>query len=223
LLSAVDALDAIGLQPIAAPVSRRWAGRNSKSLTLLHESGMQVDVHRMLAAGPFGVRIRPGCLFEQAQPLEVGGVSLTALSGAQRFLHACYHATLGGVPGPRHRRDVLLLANTNAPIAVDPHFADGWSQAVVAAALQWADEGVGALGADWTAWLARRTVDPADDALIAAYGGSFRDIAKAELRATSGTLAKVQYVAALAWPSNDNLVSRGKTRWQHVRGLVVGR
>lgn len=223
LLPAVDALDGIGLQPIAAPVSRRWAGRNSKSLTLLHGSGMQVDVHRMLAAGPFGARLRPGCLFEQAQLLDVGGVSLTALSDTQRFLHACYHATLGGVPGARHRRDVLLLAKANAPIAVDSQFADGWSPAVVAAALEWADAGVDVLGADWTTWLGSRTVDPADDALIAAYGGSFRDIAKAELRATRGPLARVQYAAALAWPSNDNLVSRGKTRWQHVRGLVARR
>ena len=223
LLPAVAALVALGLKPIAAPVSRRWAGRNSKSLTLLHESGMQVDVHRMLAAGPFGARLRPGCLFEQAQPLEVGGVSLTALSDTQRFLHACYHAALGGVPGARHRRDVLLLANANAPIAVDAHFADGWSQAVVAAALEWADAGVDALGADWNTWLGSRTVDPADGALIAAYGGSFRDIAKAELRATRGPVAKARYQAALVWPSRANLVSRGKTRWQHVRGLVARR
>ncbi len=220
LLPAANALVAIGLKPIASPVSSRWAGRNAKSLTLVHQSGMQVDVHRMLAAGPFGARIRPDRLFELGQRLEVGGVSLVALSDTQRFFHACYHAALGGQPGARHRRDVLLLANTNPPIALDPHFADGWSQAVVAAALKWADDDVHALGDDWTAWLNARTPDPADDALIAAYGGSFRDIAKAELRAARSPVAKVQFAAALAWPSRANLVSRGKTRWQHIRGLV---
>ena len=223
LLAAVDALRAIGLQPIAAPVGRRWAASHAKSLTLTHASGMQVDVHRMLAAGPFGSRLRAGCLFENGRPFEVGGVSLTALSDTQRFLHACYHAALGGAPGTRHRRDLLLLAKANLPTATEAHFVDGWSPSVVAAALKWADAGVGALGAEWTAWLECMTSDPADDALLAAYGGSFRDIAKAELRATSGFIAKAQYAAALVWPSRANLVARGVSRRQHLRGLVSRR
>lgn len=223
LLAAAEALAAIALKPIAAPVGRRWASRSTKSMTLLHPSGMQVDVHRMLAAGPFGTRIRPGCFFEQGRPFEVGGVSLTALSDTHRFLHACYHAALGGQPGPRHRRDVLLLANVIPPSALDAHLSDGWSPAVVVAALKWADEGVDALGGEWAAWLAARTPDAADDTLLSAYGGSFRDIAKAELRATRGPVAKARYAAALAWPSSANLASRGKTRWQHIRGLVPRR
>jgi hypothetical protein len=127
------------------------------------------------------------------------------------------------VRGARHRRDVLLLSRFVQPSAVESRFAEGWSSSVVAAALSWADEGVAALGADWTGWLATRSADPADDALLAAYGGSFRDIARAELRTTSGWIAKAQYAAALVWPSRANLAARGVTRRQHLRRLVSSR
>ena len=220
LLHAVDALVAQGMQPLADPVSRKWAARYAKSITLGHESGAQVDVHRMLAAGPFGSRLESNTLFAAGKSFQVGGAGVVALSDAQRFLHACYHAALGGVRGARHRRDVLLLAHAVRPGDVAELFERGWSSAVVAAALQWAGEGSAATTDEWAAWLQSVRPHPADTTLLAAYGGSFRGIALAELRATSGPVAKSRYAAALLWPSRANLAARGHTRWQHLRRLA---
>lgn len=223
LLAAVDALAVLGLRPITFPVSRRWAGRFAKSLTLQHTSGAQVDLHRMLAAGPFGTRVRAASLFDDGHPLVVGGVELTALSDPHRFLHACYHAALGGVRGPRHRRDLLLLAATVPPASLAAHVADGWSLTVVHAAMSWAGESpAGALPGEWSQWLDTQPIDPADTALLPAPGDTFRDSARAQLRAAGGPVAKVRYGAALVWPTRAHLHDRGQTRRQHLLRLLRG-
>jgi hypothetical protein len=220
LLAATDALVASGLRVAVDPVGRRWASRHAKSVTLVHESGAQVDLHRMLAAGPFGARVRAGCLFEQGRRFQVADRELVALSDVHRFLHACYHAALGGVRGARHRRDVLLLARSVPPAALVAQAGDGWSPAVVSEALRWAGDELGGVPDGWTAWLATVRVDAADRELLRVYGGSFRDIALAELRETRGLAAKVDFAAALVWPSRANLLARGRRRWTHLRRLT---
>lgn len=218
LLAAADALAPLGLRPAAEPVSRRWASRYAKSMTLVHESGAQVDLHRLLAAGPFGSRVRASCLFERGRSLRIADRELVALCDVHRLLHACYHATLGGTRGARHRRDILLLARTVPPADVAAELADGWSPAVVRDALRWADGG--GLPHAWASWLRDVSVEPADVELIGTYGGSFRAIALAELRELRGFTSKARYAAALVWPSRANLVARGRRRLAHLRRLT---
>jgi hypothetical protein len=220
LLHAVDALAALDLRPITFPVSRRWAGRYAKSITLHHPGGAQVDLHRMLATGPFGTRLRAGCLFADGRPLAVGGRQLTALSDAHRFLHACYHAMLGGVQGPRHRRDILLLAQTTSPESIVAQTADGWSLTLVHSALTWAYGTSAEPPHAWAEWLATHPLDPTEAALVASSGGSFHESARAQLRAARGPLAKLRYGAALVWPSRAHLRDRGQTRRQHLLRLL---
>jgi hypothetical protein len=189
-------------------------------VTLIHESGAQVDLHRMLAAGSFGSRVRAACLFEQGRPFQIGGQELTALSDVHRFLHACYHAALGGARGSRHRRDVALLARTVDPASVAAQFGDGWSPAVVCAALHWVAEEAGTVPDVWTQWMASVGIDAADRDLLGVYGGSFRNIALAELRGLDGLASKARYAAALVWPSRANLAARGRRRGAHLRHLT---
>jgi len=224
LLAAVDALADLHLQPAADPVGRRWLAAHGKGITLAHPSGVQIDLHRQLAAGPFGSRVHMASLFERGRTFEVGGTTLIALADEHRFLHACYHAVLGGVRGPRHRRDVLLLAHTVGPPVVEAEFADGWSAAVVHAALTWAG-GATTLDAAWCDWLAatERGNEPAlsaDQELISAYGSSFRVVARAEMRSIRGPMAKIRYASALIWPSRGNLAARGQHRGQHLARLI---
>ncbi|MDO8362945.1 MAG: nucleotidyltransferase family protein [Actinomycetota bacterium] len=220
LLDAADALAVRGMRPAAAPVGRRWAARHAKSLTLTHPSGAQVDLHRMLAAGVFGARLRNDCLFERGREFSVGGRVMTALADQHRFLHACYHAALGGTRGTRHQRDVLLLAQAVGPDAVEPLWPEGWSPAVVAAALRWAGGGDATLPPAWDEWLRSVCIDPADAALLNSYGGSYRELAMAEWRATKGLLPRVRFAAALVWPSSENLRARGRSRWGNLRSLA---
>ena len=218
LLAAADSLASLDLHPVAEPVSRRWAGRYAKSMTLVHPSGAQVDLHRILAAGPFVSRLRAACLFEQGRPFRVGDRELMALSDVHRLLHACYHATLGGSRGARHRRDILLLAHRVSPSALTAELADGWSPAVVSDALRWAGEP--ALPDGWVGWLRDVRLEPADEELIRVYSGSFRDVAFAELRELRGVTSRARYAGALLWPSRANLAARGRRRISHLRDLT---
>ncbi|MDP2292808.1 MAG: nucleotidyltransferase family protein [Actinomycetota bacterium] len=218
LLAAADALAPLGLHPATPPLRRGWAGRYAKGLTLLHESGAQVDLHRLLATGPLGTRVRSECLFERGRPLRVGTVTLTALADEHRFLHACYHAALGGIRGARHRRDILLLASTVAPDVVMAQIVDGWSPAVVRSAVRWAgaDEG---LPAAWAQWLADVECDPADDELLTHRPATFGERSLVELRSLHGPVERLRFAAGLAWPSRSHLRSRDLGRLQYLRRL----
>jgi len=223
LLAAVDALAAVGLRPALAPVSRRWAARFAKSITLVRDGGLQVDVHRLLTPGVFGARLRADSLFAGGQTFDVGGVSVTALGAPHRFLHACYHAALGGVRGTRHRRDVLLLARHVGLADVEPLWADGWSATVVAAALRWAAEDGVQLPGEWPQWCAVMVPDAADQALLATYTGPFGAQAAASVRAVRSPLARIQYSWPLLWPARAHLRDRGRSRVQHVRAVLRSR
>ena len=218
LMAAADALAPLGLQPAVPPVRRGWADRHAKSLTLRHHSGMQVDLHRRLAGGPLGARIRTDALFAGGDDLPVGTATLTALVAEHRFLHACYHAVLGGTRGPRHRRDVLLLARRVSPEAVEHRWDEGWVSGVVAAALRWAtaDGATAALPPAWTAWCERHDADSAG----ADATPGFQAQARGELRLQRGLRAKWAYVWPLVWPSRAHLQARRRTRTSHLRRLA---
>lgn len=220
LLAAARALVALQLRPLVAPVSDRWAERFAKSLTLVHPSGAQVDLHRLLAPGVFGLRVVQKSLFEGEVEFTLGDVSVKALDAPRRFLHACYHASLGGVRGPRHRRDVLLLAGSVRVDDIAARWGDGWSPVVVADALDGAIETGAALSEEWAAWRRSVSLDQADRAVLATYAGGFGDQAGAAVRAAPGVRTTLAYAWPLFWPSRAHLRSRGRSRGQHLRSVV---
>lgn len=219
LLDAADVLAPLGFHPVVAPVSRRWVGEHAKGITLIDEHDVQVDLHRLLAAGVFGTRLDHRHLFEIGQSFVVGGVELTALSPVHRFLHACYHASLGSVRAARHRRDVLMLSQHVHVHEVTARLGEGWSPTVLADAMAWAGS-TGGLPDEWLAWSTEFGPDPAEQAWLVATRRSFRDGAGAQLRALPGARARALYVSALVWPSRAHLRSRGYGRAQHVRQLA---
>ena len=219
LLAAVRALAPLGLTPSRNPVRESWTERHGKSVTLVDATGRQVDVHRLLAAGALGNRVDHGSLFVGGTSFEVGGRTVVALDAPHRLMHACYHASLGAVRGPRHRRDILLLAQAVRPSDIAAIVAEGWSATVVRDALVWAGDR-GDLPSAWREWAATTPDDPSDRRLLQAQNGSFRRIAVAEIRATRGIAAKLAYAAALVWPSTENLADRGLTRRGHLLSLI---
>lgn len=219
LMAAARSLAALQLRPLVAPVSERWAQRYAKSLTLVGADGAQVDLHRQLTPGVFGERVASSALFGGSEAVAVGDAVVPALARPHRFLHACYHASLGGVRGARHRRDILLLARSVRVAEVAALWGEGWSPTVVADALQFASpHGVG-LSDEWAEW--QRTLEPsaADAALLATYAGSFGDQAGAAMRAR-GPWAAAQYAWPLLWPSRAHLRSRGRSRREHLASLL---
>lgn len=217
LLGAADVLAAGGWRPALPPVSRRWTARHAKSLTLVDGSGAQVDLHRLLATGPLGDRIGATALFGPGDPIEIGGQQVTALGRVHRFLHACYHATLGATRGARHDRDLLLLAATVTPGDLDERWREGWSPTVVAAALQPLTH---LLSPDWREWAAQVRPDRDDQRLLDVAAAEFHLQAAAHAAAHGAPWERLHYLAALVWPSREHLAARGLTRRRHVRTLL---
>lgn len=75
------------------------------------DNGRELDLHRTLALGPFGLTVRLADLWEGHASLTIGGEELRAVRAEERFLHACFHAALGDLP-PRlvPLRDVAQMS-----------------------------------------------------------------------------------------------------------------
>jgi Uncharacterised nucleotidyltransferase len=70
--------------------------RFGKGVCLETPAGLEIDVHRRLVAGPFGLAVDSDELFESSTTFSLGGYELQALDPEARFLDACFHAALGG-------------------------------------------------------------------------------------------------------------------------------
>lgn len=72
--------------------------RFGKAATHVDGDGLQVDLHRTLVLGPFGLWLEPDGLFERSALFLVGGCSLRRLDDTTALLNACLHASLGSRP-----------------------------------------------------------------------------------------------------------------------------
>lgn len=101
---------------IGRPATRRFTARYGKGETVLIDD-MEVDLHLRFAVGRFGVRSRPGDVFDRLDEFTLAGQRIPALTPEFRLLHACFHAVLGGNPGLRALRDVAQIAASNPDAA----------------------------------------------------------------------------------------------------------
>jgi hypothetical protein len=111
--------------------------RFTKSVTLRDADGTELDVHRTLLFGTFGLRIDPDELFTTSVPVTIGGREVRALGPEARLLHVCYHAGLGDKrPRGNSMRDLAQM------LLVADHDPDR----VLALARRWRSEAVLARG-----------------------------------------------------------------------------
>jgi hypothetical protein len=206
--------------------------RFGKGATLWNSAGREVDLHRTLAFGPFGLRIRLDDLWAPGVAFTVGGRELTALPAELRLLHACYHTALGDHP-PRlvPQRDIaqLLLAGRgedlnsglNRGLDVDAvrRLAAAWrGEAVVAQAIRttWDSLQIADVVA-LSAWAARYQPDARelrDLLLYTSERASYAGKSLGALRAVPGLRAKLQYLRALAFPR------RGYVHHHHISSIA---
>ena len=85
--------------------------RYEKGLTLVSPGAIaELDLHRTLVSGPFGLCFDPACLFTPTEHFDLAGHRLPALGREERFVHACVSATISDpVPRLRPARDVVQL------------------------------------------------------------------------------------------------------------------
>jgi hypothetical protein len=179
--------------------------RFTKSVTVRMPDRVEIDLHRTLAAGPFGLTIDLEELGRAPEAFVIGGVELPALGRTRRFLHASYHATLG-----RGRSGLVPLCDVVATAPADErelHTVDAlvrhWgAQVVVAHAL---DDAAATLGWESPVWLVRWRSeffsDRRRERWLTAYRGPTRHarrLAFYSLEALPSVRERVAYGGALA-------------------------
>lgn len=197
--------------------------RFSKGLSFAFDRNCEVDAHRTLASGAFGLAIDLDDLFEHTEGFRVGTTDLLALDRPSRFLHAAYHAVLGDIePRLNALRDLVHTAPSSA---ADLHVvldrAHRWrAEPVVAVAVATA---VAAFG--WTAprrlatWTHDYRVGRREQRWLAAYVGADRSYAAqmlVGLEALPGLRDRVAYAWANALPTGR--AASGPERWR--RGVA---
>lgn len=203
--------------------------RYGKGVCLIRPDGAQIDLHRTLATGPFGMTIAPGDLFGPAERFTVGGVELPALGRELRFLHAALHAVLGDSP-PRvgALRDV---AQIGARPDLDPDTvlatAERWRvRGVVALAVTEAGRRFGATPGRLTEWAARYRPSRFEARSLAAYVGPDRSYARqmaAAVRALPGIRARADYVWTMLAPDAGYVGARDGSYGARLRRAVASR
>jgi hypothetical protein len=197
------------------------------------EGGVELDLHRTLSLGPFGLTVRLADLWEGYEVLRLGGAELRALRGEERLVHACFHAALGDVP-PRlvPLRDIAQMSlGGNVDFDRVMELARSWrAEAVLARAVGLAWE---ILGLDQAAEAATRTssLRPRSSELRALDTylppqRSYVGLCLATVKVIRRPSDKLRYVAALAFPQPEFVTPRygGRTaRWRDAARVLRAR
>lgn len=220
----VEALQGAGARRILPELRPGFDRRFGKDATLVARSGWEIDLHRTLVVGPYGLWVDEGDLFARPGSVAIGGATLATLNVEASFLHACYNAALADDP-PRliAIRDVCQVALVGRP---DPNLVDEMAQrwratGVITRALTLASQLFGQelwqlpVAAPFTA--RRRTV--VERALMASYRGLGRGYTSqlATVVAIAGTKERLTYLRALARPDHSYLAARGLTPLSYLR------
>ncbi len=193
---------------------RGFDERFGKAATHIGPDGVQIDLHRTLVLGPFGLWMEPEGLFEGTTELSIGGRAFRRLDDTRAFLHACMHAVLGSrrvrlVP----LRDVAQIAAIgDVDWAELDVLADRWRlRAVVRRSLEEARTVLGVEPPPLAHSIIQAKIDPREQRALDAYLTDRRSrggTARSTLRAIPGLGAKAAYVRALVLPDREFVKAR---------------
>ncbi|MEP6626122.1 MAG: nucleotidyltransferase family protein [Acidimicrobiia bacterium] len=207
--AAVAALVAGGGRRRSAEIRPGFDRRFGKGVCIVLPSGVQVDLHRTLASGPFGLTIPLDDLFAGDDTVRFGGAVIPVLCREHRLAHACVHAALGDA-SPRlvALRDIAqLLLTTDVDVAGTRAESVRWrASAVVAYAIDTAWRTLELEPTATSIWAREYSADRYERRSLAAYTGPDRSYARlmiAGLPAIKGVPAKVAYVRALLLPDAE--------------------
>jgi Uncharacterised nucleotidyltransferase len=208
--------------------ARGFDERFGKAATHTSPEGVQLDLHRTLVLGPFGLWIDPEQLVEHTTTFRVGGRDYRCLDDSALVLHVCVHAVLGSAPPmPLPLRDVVQAVG--AP-EIDWGQLEVWGKkwhmdAVLKEALSTAERQLSV------------TLPPATSSLLAGRPGrherrAFRSyqtgrrsaggIELSTIMAIKGIRARADYLRSLAFPSHDFLIARAAGgRASRLRRLAI--
>ena len=193
--------------------------RFSKSVTLRLD-GVEVDVHRILCPGPFGVWMKPNDLFVLRSVVAIAGVDIPILDRTDNLLHACYHVALGQVePVLSNLRDIVELAGAEDEIGFDAErfdqTVDRWQgTAVIRRAVRLVEQRLKAPLPEALRSYANASVDKThfhalEPYLVEQDGSRFGALAPATLRALP-LADRAAYALAVGLPEGTEPIDRIK-------------
>jgi hypothetical protein len=206
--------------------------RFGKGTTLVSIDGYELDVHRTLAAGAFGLLVKQDELMDSPDTFMLGGRSIPALGRPQRLIHACYHGVLGDAEQSLGAlRDVAqMAADSTAEDQRAVHdLARSWEgEAPVAAALLATRDSIGLdAGHPLVAWAASFEPSSVEARRMVTYStieSRFGREAIEGLRALPKMRDRVAYVRYLAFPSREHLDTRSESPMRRLfRGLKLAK
>jgi len=173
---------------------------------------IEVDLHRTLVLGPFGLWIRPEELLDRAVSFTLGGRQLPRLDDTAMFLNVAMHAALGSeTPRLVPLRDVAeLAAGSELDAQLLRDWCDRWHlNGVLRSVARQVRERLG-VHLPMLLELERLTVAASDEKLLDAYSTKRRagGMATTALAAIPGMRAKAAYVWALTVPRREFLRAR---------------
>jgi hypothetical protein len=214
--AAVDALHVLGFRRRFVEPRPGFDARFAKGACLERGDGLEVDLHRTLAPGAFGLRVAHLDLFGPAPNwFQLGTTAIAGLDDDLAFVHACFHAALGDDP-PRlvPLRDVAeLAARVDVTRALERCSEVGCAVVIQRALALVECE----LGIDLTActerWSAAHPPRRLDSWIMKSYGSgrrSYRAQAAVSFWAMTSMRDRAAFAHALALPSRDYVHARGR-------------
>jgi Uncharacterised nucleotidyltransferase len=186
-----------------------------KAVVHRSHAGVEIDLHRTLAQGPFVAWIDPEPLRERAVACQVAGVRTLRLDDTGLLLHACVHAAIGGKePTLLMLRDVA--ENWDAP-GVDWDLLATWARAwrlgsVLRRAVGLTHTRLGVAPPPPAEMVWSIASDRRELHALRAYTGPRAGVGPdiALLAALPGVSARARYAFSLLFPSREFLRSRAR-------------
>lgn len=213
---AVNALVAAGAVRGVPPLSTSFDRRFAKSVTLGWTGPSELDLHRTLAAGPYGFLIGLDDLFRDPAELLLAGRGVRTLSADLHLVHGAIHVALGDVEARLGNvRDLALLA---VRPSVDPESvretAERWGCTAPLAVGLRATAALGHDRSELERWADDYGISDVDRRRLSVYrerAGRYRRQARASWRVL-GWRDRVAFTRALVMPSPANRAERARSR-----------
>ena len=226
--AASQILNSAGARRRFAEVNKGFDSRFGKGACFAYSDGLQIDLHRTISAGPFGLSVDLDALFASVDEFEVRSVKVRTISRQHRFMHACFHAALGDA-SPRlvALRDVAqMLLVHQIDLEQATVLAKEWrAEVVLARAISLAWDRLDLPPGDPLAWANSYLPSKYEARAMRAYTSENRSYATqvaAGVSAVPGIAGKLAYMRSLLLPSRQHLAGRDFSYWSRFkRGLAA--
>lgn len=189
LPDAAAVLERLGARRVQPGVSPTYERRFAKSVTLRWRSDTELDLHRTLAPGPYGLMVDADAVFRHTTAFELAGREVATATVELHLVHGALHVALGDVePRLGNVRDVALLLRHDLDLDLVMRTVESWGCAHPVALGLRAAGAIGAGDHPLLDWADSRRPTRRDRRLIESYrdrSGRFRRQSLASLRVLS--------------------------------------